>query len=84
MFKESKFHSPEGIHCSTQKELENWYQKDSCKFEAYIERLISKNPCSSDPVILKDKGSQVLASQCNLEDRQLNKNNFIKYNVFTE
>ena len=60
------------------------YQKDNFKFEAFVERLISKNTCSSDPVILKDDGSQVLASQGNLEDRQLNKNNFIKYNVFTE
>ena len=50
--KESKFCSPEGIHCSTQKELENRYQKDNYKFEESVERLISMSPWSSDPVIL--------------------------------
>ena len=77
--KESKFCSSEGISCRTPKKLEIRYQKDNCKFEASVERLISKYPWSSDPVILKDNGLQALASQCNLEDRQLKDNNFVNY-----
>ena len=77
--KESKFCSPENTPCSIQKELKNRYKKDIYKIEASVEGLISNNPCSSDPYDIKDNGSQVLASKCNLKDRQLNENNSIKY-----
>ena len=48
-------------------------------FEASVEKLISKYPWTSNLVVLKDNGSQALASQCNLEARQLKENNFVKY-----
>ena len=59
--------------------MKNRYKKDICKIEASVEGLISNNSYSPDSYDFKDNGSQALASKGNLKDRQLNEDNFIKY-----